>query len=496
MPAANKPFKDQIFAFSGKLSLSHKEYHDLIKAHGGAVATVVTGSTSILVSTEDEVKIGSVKVATALAQGTPIVQEGFVGASIAAKKMLSPEFFLVKGKKRKAAKAPAAPAKPKKKARVVLSETLSVIDKSGLADKAAVVTEELTKAFGKASVNWDVELVLNDPEKGKDKYYNMQLLANRTADSFWVVQHWGRTGLEGRVNVEGPFEDIDVGKRVFKRKYRQRTGNSWGQVDASFVESPGKYRLLTKESKEVPRGAWQFYQHNKVDGKIIGWYDYQEEAAKNMEKYWNQYNSNAGLGVRVVNSDYFKYEVNFTEMIQTNTKSGMRRVIRRVPAGEKPSPAAPEKIPDPVKPAVARADESSDEDMGDDGEDEDEASAEEEDVAEEPKKDKDGAEKTEAAEEKPTKEKPAKEEAAVPARGAKPVASSGDGRVAKEADAVSPKEAAASSEAAAPSGSRVATETADAADAATEAGTPPPMEEEETVTATLPLGAVKRRAPP
>merc|ERR1712137_623148 len=106
---------------------------------------------------------------------------------------------------------------------------------------------------------------------------------------------------------------------------------------------------------------------NSLDGKRIGWYDNDEKAAENMEKYWSQFQHNERLAVRFIQSDEmkFKYEVNYKDMIQTNTKTGTRRVLRRVPAGETVSSAAPETIPDPVKP-TAHAFESVDDDNDDD----------------------------------------------------------------------------------------------------------------------------------
>mmetsp|Transcript_68977 Transcript_68977/g.205270 ORF Transcript_68977/g.205270 Transcript_68977/m.205270 type:complete len:597 (+) Transcript_68977:72-1862(+) len=374
-------FKEQVFCISGRLTTPRKDYEDLICKYGGTVVGSVTAAVTHLVSTEDDVKACTQKVSTARGRKVPIVQEGFVRACIDAKKLLDPAPHLVKGAKRKAAAKGAPKATPAKRARVAegLVETtdkVSVIAKTGLADEAAVVVQEVTKSFGKASITWDVELVLNDPEKGRDKFYSMQVLASKAGKKkFWCVQNWGRTGMEGAVHVDGPFDNVTDAKVAFRKKYRQKTRNAWGFLEGSFVEVPGKYKLLAKDEKGEAPGKWQYYLHNKVDGKRLGWYDYAEDAAKDMEKYWRQYAASEGLGVRFVQADYFKYEVNFTEMIQTNTTSGTRRVIRRVPAGEKPSPAAPEKIPEKAAPREEKPDESSDEDEDpeDGDEDEDEA---------------------------------------------------------------------------------------------------------------------------
>jgi len=437
-------FKGQVFAISGKLSQPRKDHEELIRKYGGEVANSVTAAVTYLISTEDDVKNCSSKVASAQGRGVPIVQEGYLGACVAAKKLLDSGYFVVKSsktKKRKVAPkaeaAAAAPAAKRAKAAegaVTTTDKVEVIAKSGLADKAKVVLEETAKGFVKATLTWDVELVLNDLAAGKDKYYNMQFLANAEGSQFWAVQHWGKTGMGGTVHVDGPFDSIAAGKKVFRKKYRAKTGNVFGQVGATFVDIPGKYRPLAKEEEEeeaapgAPRrvkegpGKWQYYLHNKVDGKKLGWYEYDEDAAENMEKYWGQFQRDAGLNVRLIQSDYFKYEVNFSDMIQRNTTSGMRRVIRRIAAGERPDNAPPEKIPEKAAPDAKPAESSDeeDEDMATADEDEPEEDGAAEEAEEEAAADEDEGEA--AAEEG---EEPAAPAAAAGGRAPPPAAPAG-----------------------------------------------------------------------
>eukprot|EP00928_Gymnodinium_smaydae_P035923 TRINITY_DN25197_c1_g1_i2.p1 TRINITY_DN25197_c1_g1~~TRINITY_DN25197_c1_g1_i2.p1 ORF type:complete len:467 (-),score=96.51 TRINITY_DN25197_c1_g1_i2:133-1533(-) len=402
-------FKGHTFAISGKLSQPRKEHEDLIRKHGGETASTVTAAVTMLISNEEDVKACTAKVATAKGRGIPIVTEGYLGACILAKRILDQNCFLVKGtraKKRKAAAKAAGGAVKKKKAAghevVELSHTIAVIPKSGLSEKAAVAVTHVSSGFVTACVTWDVELVLTDIAAGKDKFYNMQLLASEDGTEYWAVQNWGKTGMDGAVHIDGPFSDFADAKRVFKKKYRQKTGNVWGQVGASFAEVPGKYRLLAKAAEEedeaeaampgeasasssaaparapaaaaargggrraaeVP-GKWQYYLHNKVDGKELGWYDYDKSAGDNMEKFWKQFERDPTLNVRLIQSDYFKYEVDFGAMIQKNTKSGMRRVVRRIADGQEASSDPPDEIPEPGKPDPswkAAADDSEDED--------------------------------------------------------------------------------------------------------------------------------------
>eukprot|EP00927_Polykrikos_kofoidii_P057090 TRINITY_DN51198_c0_g1_i1.p1 TRINITY_DN51198_c0_g1~~TRINITY_DN51198_c0_g1_i1.p1 ORF type:complete len:469 (+),score=112.71 TRINITY_DN51198_c0_g1_i1:57-1463(+) len=386
-------FKGQIFALSGKLSQPRKDYEETIRKHGGGLASSVTAAVTYLVSNEADVKALPQKVATAVGRGTPIVQEGFIGACIAADKLLSAEFFAVKGvKKRSTPAVRKTCAKKAKKETAAIGavmrappESFPVFARAGLANTVAVVQEEISKGFMKATLTWSVELLLTDPAKARDRFYNMQLLASKACDEFWTVQHFGRTGMEGRVDLNGPFSNMSDAKTIFRRKYRQKTGNVWGQLGASVAESEGKYKLLAvREEKEtkVP-GKWQYYLHNEVNGKAIGWYDYEGESAENMEKYWDQFTNNDGLEKRFVQTSHFKYEVNFSDMIQTNLKSGTRRVIRRVRSDEKPSPKPPSKIPVPIKPAPPEAEDSGDEEEEDEAEDDGEDEEEEDGVGDE-----------------------------------------------------------------------------------------------------------------
>lgn len=351
-------FNGHTFAISGRLSQPQREYEDLINKHGGDVAASVTKAVSFLVSSDLDVKARPEKVVIARGRGVPIVSEDFLASCVAADKLLPPGSFLVRSRKRTAPGSAAAsasveaPAEPRKRPRIAVSSTSSVlvIPRLGLEGAPAVLHEECSKGFMKASLTWDVELVLSDPTKGRDRFYCMQLLVDSTRSKFWAAQHYGRTGLEGRVHVDGPFGDVETAKRIFRAKYRRKSGNIWGHLGSTFVEVPGKYAVVTRSDASAVRGRWQYYMHNSVDGKVVGWHSYEEPAASNMEKYFHQFQDNAALRLRFVTTDYFIYEIDFVNMIQTNMKSGTRRVLRRVLPGETPTEAPPSSIPEAVAP--------------------------------------------------------------------------------------------------------------------------------------------------
>lgn len=421
-------FAGQVLCFSGKLSLAQKHFEERIRAHGGEVASSVTAAVTHLVSTKDELIAGTSKVMAARGRDLPIVSESFIWHSLTFEQLQDPNNYVL-GKKRKAAKKAAAkapPAKVPRKTKIVeprlklekLVETtddIPVIAKSGLAGVARVVTEEIKKGFVTAELTWDVELVLHDAATGTDKYYNMQLVSAIACFEYSVIQHHGRTGMPGSVRVDGPWKTVNDAKKLFRTRFKQKTGLVWGALAGSFEEDmPGKYKLLARGARKAAKkeeedgpGKWQYFLHNKVDGKKIAWYDYEDKAGEDMEKYWATHMSNAGRGleVRFVRSAYWRYEINFTDMVQTNVKTGMRRVIRRLAPGDLGSKEPPEKIPEPAEPKAEEEEEEDDEDE----EDEDEEDEGDEDVEEDGDAGEDDEDDTDLADEVAPEEEEVKE---------------------------------------------------------------------------------------
>jgi len=421
-------FEGMRFAIAGKLEEGKRRYKAQIVKHGGRVSKYMNARVHYLISNDEAVKgaTQSKDMKRAFQHDKPIVREGWIGACIAESKVLNYKFFEIKVKKQKGkkekkakaalkAKAPKAKLPKVKKAalkkkapkhrRVLaprvavgapgVSHKVEVMEQSGMVDKA--------KVFENEAAVWDAELVFQERGRGKDKYFNMQLLVSTAEDGqYWVAQHWGLTGMPGRNLVEGPMSSIKAAKATFRARFRVKTGNVW-PLTAAFVEKPNKYKLLARgdreaEEAELPEkdrgeGLWQYYLHNRVDGKAIGWYNYEARANTNLEKFWNVFRRNPGLELRFIKSDYFKYEVNFSEMTQCNQTSGMRRAIRRLAPSQKANPPrdAPEKIPEMGVPKKDGGDEEEDEEEHAEAEEEEENENEEEKNGEEKEADEDEA---------------------------------------------------------------------------------------------------------
>jgi len=378
-------FHGSTFALCGHLERPAKDVEALIIKHGGEVATSITAKVTHVVSTAAEAAGTTTKIVLAKAKELPIVLEGYLDACVTAKALLGTgPFALAKGAKRKA--SPASPKrggkeKPKKVRKAIeTTDAVPVLPASKLAGKAAVLLD------GKDPC--DCELLLHKPDKHVDRFYRLQLLAAPTSRTFHVVRQWGLTGSEGRTHVTKHSSALEA-RRVFRSKFRQRTGNKWTSR-AGFAAVDGKYSLLKCDKVlKAAHGEWYYYLHNEVNGKTVGWYAYDKDPNGEMERLWQQFSNCAALDVRLVQTDYFEYEVDFGNMVQTNRKSGMRRVLCRVAAGCPCPSDAPKHIPEKAAPVkkpeappesedededevIARAMAESEEDEDDDAEDDDE----------------------------------------------------------------------------------------------------------------------------
>ena len=68
-----------------------------------------------------------------------------------------------------------------------------------------------------------------------------------------------------------------------------------------------------------------------IDGKPIGWYDYDDVGSRNVEQLFQENMMNPRLGSRLVNSGDWTYLVDLDQMKQTNVEHPNRtsRRIRR-----------------------------------------------------------------------------------------------------------------------------------------------------------------------
>jgi len=177
---------------------------------------------------------------------------------------------------------------------------------------------------------WECALAFRDLEKNSDKFYILQIVEGKDGSSR-VVRRYGRTGHTGKVDVDC-VENEDEAVKMFTSLFRSKTGNDW--ASGNFVVKEGKYDFLKKDyqRKREEFSMWQYYVNDGVDGKEVGWYNYDAGASETVDEVYHQWLDNTSYAVRCVESGHFRYQVNFGTMTQTNIAHHGRkqRQVRRV----------------------------------------------------------------------------------------------------------------------------------------------------------------------
>jgi predicted DNA-binding WGR domain protein len=140
---------------------------------------------------------------------------------------------------------PKAKAKGTVKGRGGLPKSVGkVIPASNLGDK------------GKLFKPYDVDLNISDAAKNMDKFYRMQVVESNDKAKYWFVQHWGRNGTSGQMQVKGPTDQAKAVK-MMEAKFRQKTGKSWadrgsaaaGTANSAARSGKGHYELTARLKK-------------------------------------------------------------------------------------------------------------------------------------------------------------------------------------------------------------------------------------------------------
>lgn len=209
----------EVFCISGSLSVSKKEMAETLAAAGASVASSLTGKVTYLLSTAEDVAKKTSKTVQAERRGVPVVAESFVEAVEKAGKLVAVKPHLLSGtgggakkvtappkaKKTIAKKKPAAKGSPAAKATAgAIKATFATtgqatapqpIDAGGAVASPTVQTDDESGEYLEA------QLSQLDLSKNVDKFYKIQVLLGN--GQFFCVQHWGRTGAKGQMNVDG-----------------------------------------------------------------------------------------------------------------------------------------------------------------------------------------------------------------------------------------------------------------------------------------------------
>ncbi|XP_065908564.1 poly [ADP-ribose] polymerase 2-like isoform X2 [Dysidea avara] len=115
----------------------------------------------------------------------------------------------------------------------------------GKAPVDSACTQKLHKAhvYCEGDEVWDAMLNQTNVKNNNNKFYIIQLLEDNDSRNFSVWFHWGRVGLTGQNTLTVCGTDLERAKNIFKKKFSDKTCNSWEQRD-NFVKQSGKYDLI------------------------------------------------------------------------------------------------------------------------------------------------------------------------------------------------------------------------------------------------------------
>lgn len=219
----------------------------------------------------------------------------------------------------------------------------------GVVDSASGLSGEILTNWGGGSGRgraevYDVMLVLVDMAKNHDKFIVIQLIDDvQQHGKYYVYERWGRTGMMGQsLTLEYARTKRDVAIQKFESIFLKKTGLEW---DRATIDPPvtGKYRVVKqdysrKQQMERSRKTnaelwlWQYWVDDGVDGKGVGWYNYDKQGSFLVEQLYSEFQTNTTwLSRRVVKSGTFSYLVDLSAMTQTNVDlpNGKTRRIRR-----------------------------------------------------------------------------------------------------------------------------------------------------------------------
>ncbi|XP_012940538.1 poly [ADP-ribose] polymerase 2 [Aplysia californica] len=100
-----------------------------------------------------------------------------------------------------------------------------------------------SEVYTAGNVVWDCMLNQTNISNNNNKFYLIQLLKKEGKDSFHVWMRWGRVGYNGQNELTNCAGSVDDAKKIFQKKFRDKTANDWALRD-NFVKHPGKYDLL------------------------------------------------------------------------------------------------------------------------------------------------------------------------------------------------------------------------------------------------------------
>jgi poly [ADP-ribose] polymerase len=253
----------------------------------------------------------------------------------------APDAKIKKTQNKRDKKASSASAPRKKKRTGLKSAIMDTHSSLGVIDPESNIKGTILDLL---SHPCDVMLCLVDPAKHMDKFFILQLIEKDNEDVWVVYTRWGRSGTAGQA-LEQEFEDITSAIKCFTDKFKEKTALEWEDREAPTVG--GKYRFIAQDFVQKQGGfsgaKWQYWVDDGVNGKVTGWYDYDDVASHQVERLYLEHTYNPHFSCRSIASGSFTYDVDLAKMIQTNVthSNHTSRRVRRCPNNGIVEPTTP-----------------------------------------------------------------------------------------------------------------------------------------------------------
>lgn len=220
------------------------------------------------------------------------------------------------------------------------NRSLGQVDPSAKID-GSIYTRTAGRGRGARILVHDAMLVLVDLQKRHDKYIVLQLILQQNPTKRYVLyERWGRTGTSGQsLTISFKSDELQAALQKFERIFLQKTGLEWQRSGDAPVS--GKYRCVQqnftakRELAKSPTAIWRYWVADGVDGKPVGWYDYDASGNAVVEQLYYEFQNNPWLAQRIVKSGTYSYLVRLDLRTQTNithSNHTVRRIARFTPA--------------------------------------------------------------------------------------------------------------------------------------------------------------------
>ncbi|XP_060207936.1 poly [ADP-ribose] polymerase 2 isoform X2 [Lycium barbarum] len=87
---------------------------------------------------------------------------------------------------------------------------------------------------------YDATLNQTNVGNNNDKFYIIQVLESDSGGNFLVYSRWGRVGIKGGTEINGPYMSADDATSEFERKFYEKTKNYWSKRK-DFLCQPKQY---------------------------------------------------------------------------------------------------------------------------------------------------------------------------------------------------------------------------------------------------------------